>query len=313
MDCPPDGLRTEIGVAVAGTPGKRTAPILFWRGIIAAVAWAAKRSPDVRADLAEILRDCHETEIQTGDRMSHRIIYDEWTADRGSALLVRVQRAAPELEWEISDTTRHIYGRAGHGFVVCNIAIQHSYRRDNAADVMCEVLPPWVIPGLPPRARVAVSWTLTDNATEDGIVDAAKTVGAWIRTGSLAPAGSVSRGKPPLSWGQAETSWPSAPPAIPKIPPPRLGDMLRHFPDRPEGVRVQDLVVACWKAEQPGEAVPDGLPTSPFAAKIRDRLRRLRDAGWIESPKHGVFQLTNAGDFARDEHSSGPPPGAEEA
>lgn len=61
-DCPADGLRTDLGVAVAGTSGKRTAPILFWRGVIAAVAWAAKRSPDVRADLAEILRNCESSE-----------------------------------------------------------------------------------------------------------------------------------------------------------------------------------------------------------------------------------------------------------
>lgn len=42
--------------------GKRTAPVLFWRGVIAAVAWAAKHSPEVRADLAEILRDCEPSE-----------------------------------------------------------------------------------------------------------------------------------------------------------------------------------------------------------------------------------------------------------
>lgn len=87
-----------------------------------------------------------------------------------------------------------------------------------------------------------------------------------------------------------------------KLGPSRLIDLLRHIPVPPDTVRVQDLISACWDDENPGIPQPDGLLTSPFAAKIRDRVRRVREAEWIEGVRHGVFQLTARGTDVRLEH-----------
>ena len=52
--CPPEGHVSSWGVCVATSPSK-TAGLLWWPAVLAAVAWAAKRSPAIRADLRKIL------------------------------------------------------------------------------------------------------------------------------------------------------------------------------------------------------------------------------------------------------------------
>lgn len=57
--CPSAGHVSTLGVCVAQAPGK-VAGKLWWPAVIAAVAWAAKHSPGIRADLREILRAAGE-------------------------------------------------------------------------------------------------------------------------------------------------------------------------------------------------------------------------------------------------------------
>lgn len=58
--CPPAGHVSTLGVCVAQAPGK-VAGKLWWPAVIAAVAWAAKHSPSIRADLREILDESERT------------------------------------------------------------------------------------------------------------------------------------------------------------------------------------------------------------------------------------------------------------
>jgi len=53
--CPADGLLTGQGIYVTTSPTSKTAAMLSWSALLKAVAWAAKRSPSVRADLRRIL------------------------------------------------------------------------------------------------------------------------------------------------------------------------------------------------------------------------------------------------------------------
>lgn len=71
--------------------------------------------------------------------------------------------------------------------------------------------------------------------------------------------------------------------------------LLSMMPRPPDTARTQDLIVASWQIERPNEEPVKNLPSSPFAANIRDRIRRAKKSGLIAGLSHGHLQLTDAG------------------